>query len=694
MTVNSMQLSPPTSARRQRLLFEMNPNPIAEFDLNGHFLRINPVWSRMSGYSADDMRGMLLQEAVDADFVTLAHDLFRQAADGVVSRGELVCRNRNGSRFEIDITFAPLADDEQISGVYGLAREISARKRRENHLRVAASTLATMVEAVIITDPARRIVWANPAFTNITGHTLRSVVGHAPDLIDGGDRSSGSTEYQRAVTAARDGGHWQGELVCCRKSGGHFTSLVSINTVRDDRGEIINYVDVLTDVSALRNYQSRVDFLVSHDPLTRLPGRSLFEHDLVVAIEQARKDRGELGIAVIGLDGFRLINDSLGHKAGDAVLHEVAARLATNLREVDTVARLSGDQFAVLLPDATDADNIGLVIDKLLGKLSEPFVVHGERLFLSASAGIGCYPKDGEDAAALTANADAAMYQAKRQGRNTYRFYDPGINRQVHEKLRIANHLRQAADRDEFMLQYQPTVSLQSGEIVGVEALVRWQHPQFGLIPPDQFIGLAEDTGLIRPLGSWVLETACRQAVKWQRAQHTLPRIAVNLSVSQFRQPDVVEHIKNTLEMTGLDPACLQLEITESTLMDNPAAYRETVQELNNLGVTLAIDDFGTGYSSLAYLRDLPVDCLKIDRSFVAGIPKDDQQTVITRAIISMAKTLGKHIIAEGIETDAQLDFLRSQGCDEGQGFLISRPRAAEDIEAALAAGRLLQEQR
>ncbi|HET6724646.1 MAG TPA: EAL domain-containing protein [Gammaproteobacteria bacterium] len=677
------------SARRQRLLFEMNPNPIAEFDLEGRFVRVNPVWSRMSGYSQDELRGRLLESTVDESFISIARRIFRDAANGAVSRHELGCRHRNGSRFDIDITFAPLADDEIVSGVYGLAGEITARKRRQNYIRVAASALTHMVEAVIITNPARAIIWANPSFTTMTGYSLQKALGRTLDIIDGGDDSDtdGGTSYSQAVAIARADGHWQGELRCRRNNGDRFASLVSVSAVRDEGDDIINYVDVLTDLSALKNYQSRVDFLVSHDPLTRLPRRSLFEHDLLLAIEQAHADHEALGIAVIGLDGFRMINDSLGHKAGDAVLHEVAARLAANLREVDTVARLSGDQFAVLLPNAADADNIGLVINKLLKKLGEPFVVHGERLFLSASAGICCYPKDGRDAAVLTANADAAMYQAKFHGRNTYRFYDPGINRQVHERLRIANNLRQAAERSEFALHYQPCVNLQTGKLAGVEALLRWQHPKLGEILPDRFIGLAEDMGLISSLGKWVLRTACEQIIEWRHAGYELPRIAVNLSVAQFRQPDLIHSIQSVLEETGVQPSLLELEITESTLMDDPAAYRKIIRKLNKLGVSFAIDDFGTGYSSLAYLRDLPVDCLKIDQSFVAGIPNDKEQMAITRAIINMARTLDKRIIAEGIETEAQLEFLRDQGCDEGQGFFISRPKPPEDIQAALADG-------
>jgi diguanylate cyclase (GGDEF)-like protein/PAS domain S-box-containing protein len=688
MKTDLLQSSAPGSARHQRLLFEMNPNPAAEFDTAGFFLRINPAWSRVAGYAPDELHGTRLDELVETEFAPLTRRLLREAAKGEVRRHEFRCRHRNGSRFELDMTLAPLTDGGGINGVYGIAREIGAHKRRDNHIRVAASAMVSMADAVIITDPARAIIWVNPAFTAMTGYSLRIVVGRTPALLrEAGPSGDSGDGYEQAAAAARADGHWRGELTCRREDGEDFASLVSITAVRDENGEITNYVDVLTDISALKTYQSRIDFLVSHDPLTKLPGRGLFEHDLLVAIEQARADQTSLAMGVIGIDSLRMVNDSLGHEAGDSVLHEAARRLAGNLRDIDTLARLSGDQFAIMLPNA-EADDIGLVINKLLGKLSEPITLRDERLFLSASAGISCYPRDGADTATLTVNADAAMYQAKRLGRNTYRFYDPGLNEEVHNKLRLANHLRHAIERDEFLLEYQPTIHLDSGELAGVEALLRWRHPSFGVLLPDTFIGLAEDVGLIRWLGDWVLDTACRQMVAWHRAGCEIPRLAVNLSVSQLHQPNIVDRVETLLDETGLNPACLEFEITETTLMDDPVAHRKVIDRLNELGISFAIDDFGTGYSSLAYLRDLPVDCLKIDRGFVAGIPEDDPQMVITRAIISMARTLGKRIIAEGIETRAQLDFLRDQGCDEGQGFYISRPRPPEAIGGTFASER------
>lgn len=667
--------------QRYHSLFAMNPDPVFEFDLSARLVHANPACERVSGYTREELIGMPMEAIVVPEHIMRARQQLRDAAAGLACHYEIRCQHRDGSIFELAVTNIPIIVDGCVVGVYGVAKDISARNRRETEIRLAFSALNSMAEAVIITNAQREIIWANPAFTTITGFTPREAIGQRPRLIDASE-----DEYPNAAAIAATAGRWQGELVCRRQGGDLFTSLVSMNAVRE-RGKIINYVDVLTDISALKNYQNRVDFLVSHDPLTRLPGRSLFEHDLAVAVEQARVEHKTLGVVVVGLDSFKMINDSLGHKTGDALLREVAKRMTGNLREIDIVSRLTGDQFAIMLADAGDPDNIGLVVNKLFKKLAQPFVVHGDQLFVTASAGISCYPKDGADAATLTKNADAAMYQAKRRGRNIYHFYDPGINRKVHDNLRIANNLRRAAERDEFVLHYQPCINLGSGEIVGVEALMRWQHPKLGLILPDRFISLAEDTGLIRPLGDWALETACRQAVAWQQAGYKPLRFAVNLSVSQFRQPDLVRRVRNIVERTGIAPECLELEITESMIMEDPATYQTVIGELNAMGMTLSIDDFGTGYSSLSYLRDLPVNALKIDKSFVAGIPTDDHQTGITRAIISMAQTLGKRIIAEGIETDAQLDFLRSQGCDEGQGFLISRPQRAERMEAMLGGG-------
>lgn len=673
-------------SQRYHSLFVMNPDPVLELDLDARFVQINPACERVSGYSQAELAGKPFETIIAPEFIASARQHFQDARAGSHSDHEMRCLHRDGSHFELAIAYMPIAVDDRVAGVYGVAKDISARKRKETYIRLAANALNNMAEAIIITDPRREIVWVNPAFTAITGYTLRDVVGKRPDIIDAD--TNGAAGYAAAVASTELADHWQGEIVCRRKSGHLFTSLVSLNAVRE-RGEIINYVAVLTDISALKNYQSRVDFLVSHDPLTRLPARGLFEHDLTLAIEQTRADNKTLGVAVIGLDGFKMINDSLGRKIGDAVLREAAERMADNLREIDIVARLGGDQFAVMLADVEGPGNIGLAINKLFRTLAEPFIVHGDHLFLSASAGISYYPKDGEDAATLTRNADAAMYQAKRRGRNLYHFYDPGINRKVHDNLRIANGLRRATERGEFVLHYQPSIALTSGALVGVESLLRWQHPEFGLIPPDRFIGMAESMGLIRRVGDWVLETACRQAVEWQRSNYRPLRIAVNLSAFQFAQADIVDRVKATLDKTGLAPRRLELEITESMIIDEPVAHRRVIDELNEAGVTIAIDDFGTGYSSLAYLRDLPVNSLKIDRSFVAGLPRDVHQTAITRAIISMAKTLGKRITAEGIETEAQLEFLRREGCDEGQGFLISRPQPPDRLNSLLRDGRV-----
>lgn len=671
----------PAATPRSQALFAMNPDPVLELDRDGRFVRINRAGTELTGYSETELAGQPFESIVAPQHVPAARRHFAEAIDGVPSRFELRCRGRDGAMFDLAVTNIPIVRDDAVDGVYSVVSDISERKRRETYIRLAANALDNMAEGILITDAERKIVWVNPAFTAITGYSLRDTVGRRPRLMD--SSADGVATYSDAARAAAETGHWQGEIVCRRKNGQLFTCVVSLSAVRE-HGEIANYVDVLTDISTLKNYQSRVDFLVSHDPLTQLPARSLFEHDVTVAIEQARAESKSMAIVVIGLDSFKLINDSLGRQTGDTALRQIAKRIADNVRDIDIVARLGSDQFAVMLADMEEPGNIGIAVNNLFKKLAEPFVVHGHQLFFSASAGIGCFPKDGEDAATLLKNAEAAMYLAKQRGRNTYQFYDRRINRKVHDRLRIANNLRRAVQRGEFELYYQPSLSLADGNIIGAEALLRWQHPRLGLVLPNYFIGLAEDSGLIRTLGGWALETACRQAVEWEQQGYPSLRVAVNLSAFQFRQPDIVRQIQTTIDQTGIAPQCLELEITESTIMDDPALNRRVINQLNDIGVTIAIDDFGTGYSSLAYLRDLPVNCLKIDRSFVAGIPNDKQQTAIIRAIISMAKTLGKRIIAEGIETGTQLQFLRREGCDEGQGFLIGRPCPAERLQTFL----------
>jgi diguanylate cyclase (GGDEF)-like protein len=434
----------------------------------------------------------------------------------------------------------------------------------------------------------------------------------------------------------------------------------------------------------LQQSEERLSTLAYHDTLTELPNRLLFQDRLELAVAQSHRHRKGLAVLFLDVDRFKVINDSLGHSVGDRLIRDVAARLRACVREGDTVARLGGDEFTVLLPDIQQAVDAAKVASKVLEALRMPFALDGRELFLTASLGISVYPDDGRDAETLVKNADAAMYRAKEQGRDRYLLYTPALNATALERLALESSLRKALPNDELLLHYQPIVDVATRRVQGVEALLRWHHPERGLVPPADFIPLAEVTGLILAMGRWVLRTACAQARAWQAVLPGL-RMSVNLSPREFQEPGLVGHVTDALADTGLHPHLLQLEITESSAMQNAQAASQTLGELRALGVGLSIDDFGTGYSSLSYLRRFPIDTLKIDQSFIRDIAADPDDAAIASAIVALARTLKLAVVAEGVETDEQLGFLVRHGCERAQGYLFSRPVPAERCEDLLA---------
>jgi diguanylate cyclase (GGDEF)-like protein/PAS domain S-box-containing protein len=557
-----------------------------------------------------------------------------------------------------------------------------ALDRQTEQLRVAANALDNTVEGVMITNAERRIVSVNKSFTDITGYTAEEALGRTEVFLRASEDDAAF--YAEVWDVVQKNGRWQGEVKRRRKNGEIFPQLHSISTVRDASGKTTHYVTVFSDISLSKENEARLEFLAHHDALTRLPNRALFHDRFQEALHRARRHGNPVGLMFIDLDQFKTINDSLGHETGDLLLQAAARRLEECVRETDTVARFGGDEFTILLDEITDSKDAVTVATKMLEALARPFVLAERELFISGSIGITCYPDDGGEVQVLLKNADAAMYRAKQQGRNNYQFFSADMNAHALENLVLTNDLRKALERDELLLHYQPRVALASGRITGVEALIRWRHPRLGLIAPMQFIPLAEETGLIEPIGEWVIKTACRQMQAWQASGLAPPRIAVNLSARQFRQANLPQRIVSILDETGLDARRLELEITESTVMHDPERARKMLAELHALGIAISIDDFGTGYSSLSYLKRFPIDYLKIDLSFVRELPHNPDDVAITQAIIAMANSLKLRVIAEGVETTEQRVFLHHEGCEEMQGYLFSRPRTAADLEALL----------
>ncbi len=592
---------------------------------------------------------------------------------------------KDGTALPVEYWSHPILRHGRVEGAVVTFLDITQRRQSEENLRLAAKVFENTQEGVMITDGENRILSVNKAFTAITGYTETEVIGQRPSLLNSGRHDA---EFYRSLWASLvEQGTWQGEIWNRSKTGEVYPEWLAISTVYDERGHVANYVGVFSDISQIKHSEAKLEHLAHHDPLTDLPNRSLFQSRLGHAIHVAQRHNQRIGLLFLDMDGFKNINDSLGHPAGDELLQAIARRLTEHLRAVDTLARLGGDEFVVLLENLRDSREAAIVAQNVLSLLLKPFRLEtGQEVFIGASIGISLFPDDAEDATQLVRNADAALYQAKGQGRNTYRFYTEALTRSANERLHLESSLRRALENNEFVLHYQPQISLRDGRLIGAEALVRWQPGEGGaLIPPNQFIPLAEETGLIRPLGEWVLRTACAQFRAWRDAGLPAVTLAVNLSTRQFEQRDLAARIIDILAQTGYPADRLELEITESAIMAQGELAIDTLEQVKRLGVSLSIDDFGTGYSSLAYLKRFAVDKLKIDQSFIRDIPHNDNDKEIAATIIAMARNMKLHVLAEGVETEEQHAFLKLHGCDAFQGFLHSPPLTADEFEKLLS---------
>ncbi len=562
--------------------------------------------------------------------------------------------------------------------IVGVINDISARKRHERERRQADAVFASAQEGVLITDREGTILTANPAFCMMMGYDAEDVIGRNPRLFKSDHHDDAF--YRDMFEQARRTGSWQGEIWNRRADSAAVPAWFSLTAVKDINGLVSGYVATYSDISYIKRSESQLEFLVHHDPLTRLPNRTLLLSRLQSAINRAQRDGSEGALLFLGLDRFKTINDGYGHRVGDMVLQMAGQRCRERLGENDLLARIGGDEFVILLENVSGPDHASHVAAGLIEALAEPIPVYGVgEIFLGASVGISRFPDDSANAERILRNAASALIDSKKQGRSTVRFYTEQLITAATERITLDSGLRRALEREEFILHYQPLVETGSRKLIGVEALVRWQKPEDGMVPPVQFIPLAEETGLIVPLGAWVLERACQQFTVWQSNKAAVDMLAVNLSPVQFRHPDLVHMVGEVLKRTGMPPEKLELEITEGALMDGPEAVFK-LKALKDLGVRLSIDDFGTGFSSLAYLKRFPIDKLKVDQSFVRDIPGERADMEIVAAVISLAKNLRLDVLAEGVETEDQLAVLRAMECDYAQGYLFSRPVPADDI--------------
>jgi diguanylate cyclase (GGDEF)-like protein/PAS domain S-box-containing protein len=647
---------------------------------DGMLVEINEGFSRMTGYdSASMVDQSTIELGIWANLNERSKLLEQLNRDGFVRDFRSHIRRKDGQIRLCEISSRPLL----IAGeacMLTIARDITERHQMQEKLQLAATVFESTAEGVLITDTRQRINAVNRAFSEITGYSEQEAIGETPRLLASGLHDSAfyaAMWYQ--LTAE---GHWQGEISNQRKNGEIYPSWLTISAVRNKEQFITHFVAVFADISSLKHAQARLDYQAHHDPLTGLPNRTLFESRLQAALLHSQES-GSLGaVLFLDLDRFKHINDSLGHPVGDLLLKGIAQRLKENLRDIDTVARLGGDEFIILLPGLAHPSDAEAIATKLLVCFTAPFQAGEHEFFMSASIGSCLFPTDGNDVATIVKNADAAMYRSKAKGRNRVESYTQDLTSQASARIALEHELRRAMERNEFSLCYQPKISLVTQQLVGAEALIRWTHPTLGEVPPEHFIALAEENGMILQIGDWVLEQACQQMYEWNKLYNPFGALSVNLAGAQLRQPNLLNRINQLLSNYRLAPDCLQLEITENFIMSQAEEALAVLHKLKKLGVQLAIDDFGTGYSSLSYLKRLPLDILKIDQSFVRSLPDDSHDVAIVRAIIALGRSMQLTVIAEGVENQDQQQFLANEGCEQIQGYIVSLPLPPDEFSA------------
>ncbi|MBL6945002.1 MAG: EAL domain-containing protein, partial [Rhodospirillales bacterium] len=601
----------------------------------------------------------------------LDQQVFRTGEMMVGVEDQLV--DRSGSERIFLTTKAPLRGDSDTDDmVVTVSLDITERMRAEDDVRKLSLAVEQSPASVMITDPTGVIEYVNPKFVDVTGYSTEEVIGKSPQILNSGYTPP---EYYRelwkTVLAGRE---WRGGFHNKKKNGENFWEYASVSPIKDHNGEITHLLAVKEDITVRKQHEEQLLRQMNYDNVTDLPNRVLGLDRLTQALARSHRNNTTVALLFIDLDRFKNVNDTLGHSAGDRLLKEAGLRLCECIRGGDTVARMGGDEFTIILPDLQSPNNAEHVAEKIHSAFAQPFLIEGQELFITASIGITIYPMDADAPHALMQNADAAMYQAKELGKNRTQFFTRELNEQALERVKIENHLRRAIEQDEFSLHYQPIVELRSGRLVGAEALLRWQNDELGNVPPSRFIPLAEDAGLISSIGEWVLEDVCRQYAEWRDKSGLSIRISVNVSSRQFREGALVDTINRASREHGVPQDNLELEITEGLLMDDLPESKATFRELNAMGMRFSLDDFGTGYSSLNYLKRFPVRSLKIDRSFIQGVVDIPDDAVLVQAIINMAHSMNLEVVAEGVETRDQLDFVRRNGCDLVQGYFFSKP--------------------
>jgi diguanylate cyclase (GGDEF)-like protein/PAS domain S-box-containing protein len=668
-----------------RRIIDSIPDLIILKDTNSAYLGSNKAFEEFTGKSEQDQIGKTDYDLFDSNLAVTFRSLDRQILEtGQTHSQEEWVTYPDGHKALLSTVKTPFyGPDGEVLGLVGISRDITDRVEAENSLRQAATVFESTREGVMITTADKRILMVNRAFTELLGYTEAEVLGKSTDMLQSPRHDK--EFFRRMWTEIKTIGHWQGEVWNRRKSGDEFPQLLSLSTVKDNEGKVTQYVSVFTDISKIKQTEAELEFLAHHDPLTRLPNRRLLLARIRHAIDIVNRDGGMLALLMLDLDRFKDVNDSFGHATGDELLQQVADRLTKRLRTVDTLTRLGGDEFTVLLQGITNREDAGRVASEIVTMLGEPwFLSNGFEVRIGSSVGITLFPDHCTTAEEMLQQADTALYQAKEEGRGRFKYFSEDLTLAARERIALEAALRRAITENELRVFYQPQIDIATGDMVGAEALLRWQHPEEGMMLPSRYIAVAEETGLIGAIGDWVLNETCRQGRAWLDAGYSPITLAVNLSPQQFHHKDITASVTQALEKSGFPASHLELELTETILIKREQDAVEKMHLLRAQGIRLAIDDFGTGYSSLSYLKRFPLDVLKIDKSFVDDIPEKRDDMEIANTVIAIGHTLGFKVLAEGVETVEQLEFLKAQGCDLYQGFLMSQPLPAAEFEKFL----------
>ncbi len=639
-----------------------------------HFIEVNDVSCKRLGYSREELLQLSPKD------ISSVEDVKKRTAP---EQREALKKNKWVVFEAVHITKSGVSIPVEISSrlfdyfgttvIMSLARDITERKENEIRLRQASVVFENTAEGIMITDKQANIVAVNNAFTALTGYLEKDVIGQNPKILRSGHHDE--NYYNEMWNTLIETGHWQGEVWNKCKDESVIPFWQTISRINDESGALQHYVSIFSDISIIKQKENELHYMAHHDALTDLPNRLFLQRHLEEAIEQAKINKTFVAVLYLDLDRFKEVNDSLGHALGDTVLINVAKILRKQLREEDIAARVSGDEFVIVIENIEEKSDAEKIAKNLLKSLDKPFIIEGHEIYSTGTIGIAMSPENGNDVETVLKNADAALYRAKDSGRNTYMFFTEEMALSSQEHIAMHTAMHKALINNEFIIHYQPQIDISNGKVLGVEALVRWEQPGAGLIPPGDFIPLAEDTGLIVPLGEWVLRKACMQMKAWLDMNVPMKYVSVNVSARQILDENIVNTVTDALAYAGLKAKYLELEITEGIIMENDEA-QEILKKLKSLGVSLSVDDFGTGYSSLSRLKHMPIDKLKIDRSYIHDIPHDMGNTGITKAVISLAKNLNIDVIAEGVEKKEEAKFLRKKGCKKAQGYLYSKPLA------------------